>query len=76
MKNQTGKTIKCLRTDNGLEFCSMEFNEFCKDEGIPRKDIVCYNPQKIRVAKKMNKILLERTRCMLSNLGFNRSFLG
>jgi len=36
MKNQTRKTIKCLRTGNGLEFCSTKFNEFNKDEGIVR----------------------------------------
>ena len=34
MKNQTWKTIKCLRTDNGLKFCYIEFNELCRDEGI------------------------------------------
>ncbi|GJY56996.1 retrovirus-related pol polyprotein from transposon TNT 1-94 [Tanacetum coccineum] len=28
--------IKRLRTDNGLEFCSREFNDFCRDEGIAR----------------------------------------
>ena len=42
MKNQT---IKCLRTNNDLEFYSTEFNEFCRDEGITRKHIVCYTPQ-------------------------------
>ncbi|KAG8472814.1 hypothetical protein CXB51_034622 [Gossypium anomalum] len=32
----TGKQIKYLRTDNGLEFCSDEFNRLCKSEGIVR----------------------------------------
>ncbi|KAK1363414.1 hypothetical protein POM88_038975 [Heracleum sosnowskyi] len=31
LENQTGKKIKRLRTDNGLEFCSSEFDEFCKN---------------------------------------------
>ena len=34
VENQTGKKIKRLRTDNGLEFCSGDFNEFCADAGI------------------------------------------
>ncbi|KAJ4729013.1 Retrovirus-related Pol polyprotein from transposon TNT 1-94 [Melia azedarach] len=36
VENQTGKKIKRLRTDNGLEFCWSKFNEFCKNEGIAR----------------------------------------
>ena len=28
--------VKCLRTNNGLEFCSDEFNTLCKKEGIVR----------------------------------------
>ena len=35
-ENQTGKNIKRLKKNNGLEFCSNEFNDFCKKEGIFR----------------------------------------
>ncbi|TXG72686.1 hypothetical protein EZV62_001265 [Acer yangbiense] len=31
VENQTSKTIKVLRTDNGLEFCNEEFNSFCNN---------------------------------------------
>ena len=34
MENQTGKKIKRLRTDNGLEFCWSEFDQFCKVKGL------------------------------------------
>lgn len=30
VENQVNKKVKCLRTDNGLEFCNLEFDEFCK----------------------------------------------
>ncbi|KAJ4713215.1 Retrovirus-related Pol polyprotein from transposon TNT 1-94 [Melia azedarach] len=40
VENQTGKKIKRLRTDNGLEFCWSEFDEFCKNEGIARHHTV------------------------------------
>ena len=33
---QTGKKVKKLRTDNGLEFCEGNFNEFCAEHGIAR----------------------------------------
>jgi 5'-3' exoribonuclease 2 len=45
IENQTGKKIKRLRTDNGLEFCSHEFNDFCKKEGITRHFTVTGTPQ-------------------------------
>ena len=44
MRNQIGNTINSPRTNNGLEFCSIEFNEFYRDEGISRHHIVRYTP--------------------------------
>ncbi|GJU30342.1 retrovirus-related pol polyprotein from transposon TNT 1-94, partial [Tanacetum coccineum] len=29
VENQTGRTVKKLRTDNGLEFCNREFEQLC-----------------------------------------------
>ncbi|KAJ9547247.1 hypothetical protein OSB04_019790 [Centaurea solstitialis] len=69
-----GKKIKRLRTDNGLEFCSGEFDRFCKDEGIARHRTVRHTPQQNGVAERMNRTLLERVRCVLSNAGLPRSF--
>ncbi len=74
VENQTGKKIKRLRTDNGLEFCYAEFDEFCKTEGIARHHTVRYTPQQNGVAERMNQTLLERARCMLSNAGLERRF--
>lgn len=71
--NQTRKKVKCLKTDNGFEFCHKQFNEFYK-EGIARQHIVQHTPQQNEVTERMNKTLLERTKCMLSNSGFNTSF--
>lgn len=34
VENQSGHKIKCLQTDNGGEFCSSEFDNFCVDNGI------------------------------------------
>jgi transposase InsO family protein len=30
----SGHTLKMLRTDNGGEYCSKEFEGFCKREGV------------------------------------------
>ncbi|KAJ4718340.1 Retrovirus-related Pol polyprotein from transposon TNT 1-94 [Melia azedarach] len=74
LENQTGKKIKRLRTDNGLEFCWSEFDEFCKNEGIARHHTVRDTPQHNGVAERMNQTLLERARCMLSNAELTRRF--
>ena len=36
VEKQTGRRVRRLRTDNGLEFCSEEFERNCKEEGIAR----------------------------------------
>jgi transposase InsO family protein len=69
VENQTGRKIKKLRTDNGLEFCSGEFDNFCANHGIARHLTVPGTPQQNGVAERMNRTLLERARCMLSNAG-------
>ncbi|KAJ4723126.1 Retrovirus-related Pol polyprotein from transposon TNT 1-94 [Melia azedarach] len=69
-----GKKIKRLRTDNGLEFCWFEFDEFCKNEGIVRHHTVRDTPQQNGVAERMNQTLLEKARCMLSNAELTRRF--
>ncbi|KAG9446280.1 hypothetical protein H6P81_012408 [Aristolochia fimbriata] len=74
IEKQTGKQIKRLRIDNGLEFCSREFDKFCEDEGIVRHRTVRHTPQQNGVAERMNRTLLERARCMLSNAGLGKEF--
>ncbi|KAL6124839.1 hypothetical protein ACLB2K_077348 [Fragaria x ananassa] len=74
VENQTGKKIKRLRTDNGLKFCSAEFDELCKTEGIARHHTVRNTPQQNGVVERMNQTLLERARCMLSNAGLERRY--
>ena len=74
VENQTGKKIKRLKTDNGLEFCSGEFNEFCEQHGIARHRKVAKTPQQNGVAERMNRTLLERAMCMLSNAGLGKEF--
>lgn len=44
-ENSSGKNIKVLRTNNGKEYTSEIFKEFCKLIGIKREFTVPYNPQ-------------------------------
>ena len=36
VEKETGKKLKCLRSDRGGEFISNEFNNFCIENGIKR----------------------------------------
>jgi transposase InsO family protein len=45
VENQFGKSIKVLRSDNGGEFCSKDFLDFCTQEGIQRQYTTPYTPQ-------------------------------
>jgi len=74
IKNQTSKKINRLRTNNGLEFCSNEFNDFCKKEDIFKHLNIPRTPQQNGIAERMNKTILERVRCMLSHSGLRKSF--
>ena len=67
VENNTSRTIKCLRTDNGGEFSSKGFENYCKEVGIERHKTTVYTPQQNNVVKHMNMTLLERSRCMVNN---------
>jgi hypothetical protein len=67
VEKSTGRSIKCLRIDNGGEFTSMEFENYCKEFGIDRHKTTAYTPQQNGVVERMNMTLLERARSMLSN---------
>jgi hypothetical protein len=74
VENQTEKIIEVLRTDNGGEFYGNEFEELCKKCGIARQNTTPYTPQQNGVAKRMNKTLMEKARCMLSSVGLGQEF--
>jgi transposase InsO family protein len=66
VENETDLKIKCLRSDNGGEFTSDEFDEFCEDHGIRRHFSAARNPQQNGVAERKNRIVQEMARTMLN----------
>ena len=71
---ESRKKIKCLRTNNGGEYTSEEFDNFCQQEGIKRQFTVAYTPQQNGVAERMNITLLEKTKAMLKTVDLAKSF--
>ncbi|RVW35322.1 Retrovirus-related Pol polyprotein from transposon TNT 1-94 [Vitis vinifera] len=74
VEKRTGKVVKTLRTDNGLEFCNKDFDEFCRKEGIVRHRTVRHTPQQNGVAERMNQTLVQRARCMRIDVGLSKKF--
>ena len=74
VENQTGRTVKKLRTDNGLEFCNREFEQLCTESGIARHLTVAGTPQQNGIAERMNRTLMDKVRCLLIQSGLPKTF--
>ena len=70
VETQSERKIKKLRTYNGLEFCNLQFNSFCKEEGMVRHRTCTYTPQQNGVAEHLNRTIMNKVRSMLSESGF------
>ena len=72
VEKSTGRRVKCLRTDNGGEYTSLEFQSYLKKEGIVHELTVPRTPQQNGVAERLNRTLME-AECWLE-LNYHRSF--
>ena len=67
----SGQRICPLRSDNGGEHVSQEFEAYLKPKGIGHELTVSYSPQQ---AERMNRILMESARSMLAHAGLPDSY--
>ncbi|GJV61523.1 retrovirus-related pol polyprotein from transposon TNT 1-94 [Tanacetum coccineum] len=74
IENQTGKRIKKLRTDNGLEFCGETFNALCRKYGIERHHTLVRTPQQNGIAEGMNRTITDKVRCIISHANLDKDF--
>ena len=73
-ENEIGKRLKCLRSDNGGEYCSKEFYSYCSHNEIHRENTVPRKPQENGVSERMNRTIMERARFMSCMQGCPYSF--
>ena len=59
VENESSLKIKCLKSYNGGEFTSNEFNEFCETHGIKRQFLAPKTPEQNGVVERKNKTVQE-----------------
>ena len=65
VEKKSGSLIKILRTNGGGEYVSVEFQEFCYQEGIIHEVTPPYTPQHNGVAERKNRTIMNMVRSML-----------
>lgn len=74
VEKQCEKKSKTIRSDNGREYLSREFEYFLTANGIKRQLSVAYTPQQNGVAERANRTLVEMARSMLVHSDMDKSF--
>ncbi|KAL0553407.1 hypothetical protein IC582_007302 [Cucumis melo] len=74
VENESGCKIQMVRSDNGKEYVSTEFDKFCEDSGIKHQLTAPYTPQQNGVSERRNRYILEMTRCMLHEKSLPKKF--
>ena len=67
VERSTNQKLKALRTDNGGEYMSTEFQMYLKKEGVCHELTVPKTPEQNGVAERMNRTLVEGVRAMLAD---------
>ena len=60
----TGKTVKCIRPDQGREFGVRDLEFWTKMRGIKVKYTVFYSPQMNGIAKQTRGLIAGRASCL------------
>ena len=74
IENATGKRVKTLRTDNGVEYIAKDFEQYLKVNGIRHQLTVRKTPEQNGVAERFNRTIVEMVRAMLSDSGLAKKF--
>lgn len=65
VEKETGKSLKCLRSDRGGEFTSNEFEIFSNDKGIKRQTLALRTPPQNGIAERINRSMIDCARTLM-----------
>ena len=63
--NEANENVVKLRSDNGGEYTSHEFTNYCKERGISHEFTNPYTPEQNGVSERLNRTLIESARSMM-----------
>ncbi|RDY03371.1 hypothetical protein CR513_13054, partial [Mucuna pruriens] len=75
VERQSSKKVKCIHSDNDGEYCG-SFDVYCKQQGIRHEKTPPKTSQLNGLVERMNRTLIERVRCMLSEARLPKNFWG
>ena len=64
VENETSRKLKCLKSDNGGEYCSHKFEYYCSTNGIHIQKTIPRTAQENKVVERMNMTIMEHARSM------------
>jgi transposase InsO family protein len=74
VENQSSSRIQAIRSNNGKEYTSSEFNIYCEDVGIEHQLTTSYTPEQNGVSERRNQCIIEMVRCMLHEKNLPKMF--
>jgi hypothetical protein len=72
-ERQTGKKLRCIRTDGGGEFCNELWDSYCKEFGIIHKTTSPYSSQSNGIVERANRTIIEHVRVLMHDSGLPAS---
>lgn len=69
LERQQNIKVKAVRVDNGGEYTTNDFKEYCRKKGIKLEYTIPYTPQENGTAERMNRTLLNKLRTKLIDSG-------
>lgn len=76
VSSQFSNRISRIRCDNGGEYVSKDFRNFCKGKGIQVEYTVPYTPQQNGISERKNRTLLDKARTMVIDAGLDKTMWG
>src|SRR5271156_2193818 len=74
VEKQSGKELKCLRSDRGGEFVSDEFTKFCNEHGIKRQVSAPRTPQQNGIAERRNRSIVDCDKTLMIEKRITQTF--